>query len=131
MKFGYNVKVSDHVENPRNVGTMAAGDDIGSAMAGNPASGIVKISIRVEGDVIVDARFLAHGCGHMIACASLATTLLIGRKVGEIQLGRDIELEQALEIAPIKQYCALVVHDAIAAAAKNYMSRPGALPLHI
>ncbi|NLY87083.1 MAG: iron-sulfur cluster assembly scaffold protein, partial [Clostridiales bacterium] len=73
----YTDKVMDHFENPRNVGVIEDADGIGEV--GNPVCGdIMKMYIKVDGDVITDVKFKTFGCGSAIASSSMATELLKG-----------------------------------------------------
>jgi len=57
----YSEKVMDHFKNPRNVGEIPDADGIGNV--GNPVCGdIMRLYIKVENDVIVDAKFKTFGC---------------------------------------------------------------------
>src|SRR5262245_50235982 len=63
--MAYSEKVIDHYENPRNVGSLDKNDeDVGTGIVGAPACGdVMKLQIRVQDGVIVDARFKTYGCG--------------------------------------------------------------------
>jgi nitrogen fixation NifU-like protein len=62
----YTEKVMDHFTNPRNVGEIQDADGVG--MVGNPICGdVMKLTIKVEGDRIKDAKFKTFGCGAAIA----------------------------------------------------------------
>ena len=64
--MAYSEKVMDHFANPRNVGEME--DYSGVGEVGNPKCGdIMRMYIKVEGDVITDVSFMTFGCGAAIA----------------------------------------------------------------
>jgi NifU-like protein involved in Fe-S cluster formation len=57
----YSDKVMDHFTNPRNVGDIPDASGIGNV--GNPVCGdIMRMYIKVENNVIVDAKFKTFGC---------------------------------------------------------------------
>lgn len=57
----YSEKVMDHFMNPRNVGEIPDADGIGNV--GNPICGdVMRMYIKIENDVIVDAKFKTFGC---------------------------------------------------------------------
>lgn len=62
--MAYSKKVIEHYENPKNVGSFAKEEEhIGVGMVGAPACGdVLKLSIKVEDGVIVDAKFKTYGC---------------------------------------------------------------------
>jgi nitrogen fixation protein NifU and related proteins len=79
--MAYSQKVLDHYENPRNVGSFDKSDpNVGTGMVGAPACGdVMKLQIKVDNDVIIDAKFKTYGCGSAIAASSLVTEMLIGK----------------------------------------------------
>ena len=82
MQQGYDKKVLDHFEKPRNVGKLDAKlKNVGTGMVGAPACGdVMKLQIEVDEDgKIIDAKFKTFGCGSAIASSSLATEWLKGR----------------------------------------------------
>lgn len=57
----YSDKVMDHFLHPRNVGEIPDANGIGTA--GNPICGdVMKMFIKVENNIIVDAQFKTFGC---------------------------------------------------------------------
>ncbi|MBQ4629049.1 MAG: iron-sulfur cluster assembly scaffold protein, partial [Clostridia bacterium] len=62
----YNEKVMDHFANPRNVGEIENADGVGEV--GNVKCGdIMKIFLKIENGIIVDAKFKTFGCGAAVA----------------------------------------------------------------
>lgn len=91
----YSPQVIEHFERPRNVG------EIDGASAGaeveNPACGdIMRLSLRVEGERIAEARFRTQGCVTAIACGSVLTELISGRTVEEARRLRREQVVDAL-----------------------------------
>jgi len=73
----YSERVLDHFRNPRNGGKLANAS--AEAQATNPICGdILELSVRIEEERIVEARFLCRGCTTSIACASFLTERLTG-----------------------------------------------------
>ena len=78
----YSEKVMDHFRNPRNAGVIENADGIGEV--GNARCGdIMKIYLKIENDIITDAKFETFGCGSAIASSSMATELIKGKPVSE------------------------------------------------
>ena len=78
----YSDKVMDHFLNPRNVGEIPDASGIGSV--GNPICGdVMKMFIKVENGVIIDARFKTYGCGAAIATSSMVTEMVKGKSVDD------------------------------------------------
>ncbi|HOQ76236.1 MAG TPA: iron-sulfur cluster assembly scaffold protein, partial [Thermoclostridium sp.] len=71
----YSEKVMDHFMNPRNVGEIEDADGVGQV--GNAKCGdIMKMYLKIEDGVIVDAKFKTFGCGAAVATSSMATELI-------------------------------------------------------
>lgn len=76
----YSSELLDYFQNPRNVGEIADAD--ASAQLENPACGdVLKLTLKVSGEHIVDIRFKARGCVPAMACGSALTSLVKGKTV--------------------------------------------------
>ena len=123
--MAYSEKVLDHYENPRNVGKMDIGDPtVGTGMVGAPACGdVMKLQIKVEDDVITDAKFKTYGCGSAIASSSLLTEWVKGRTLQEAKDIKNTEIVEELNLPPVKIHCSVLAEDAIKSAIKDYMNK--------
>ena len=121
----YSGKVMDHFRNPRNVGEMENPDGIGEV--GNAKCGdIMRMYIKVENDIIVDAKFMTFGCGSAIATSSMATELIIGKPVEEALALSNKAVVEALEGLPAhKLHCSVLAEEAIKAAIEDYYKKQG------
>jgi nitrogen fixation NifU-like protein len=123
--MAYSEKVLDHYENPRNVGKMDMNDpSVGTGMVGAPACGdVMKLQIKIEEGVIVDAKFKTYGCGSAIASSSLLTEWVKGMTLetaGEI---KNTDLATELALPPVKIHCSVLAEDAIKSAIADYKSK--------
>ena len=123
--MAYSDKVIDHYENPRNVGSFAKDESgIGTGMVGAPACGdVMKLQIRVEDGVIVDAKFKTYGCGSAIASSSLVTEWVKGKTLDEAQSIKNSEIAEELALPPVKIHCSILAEDAIKAAVNDYRNK--------
>ena len=124
--MAYSDKVSDHYENPRNVGKLDEGDDnVGTGMVGAPACGdVMRLQIQVNDDgVIEDAKFKTYGCGSAIASSSLLTEWVKGKNLDEAASIKNTEIAQELSLPPVKIHCSVLAEDAIKAAVQNYRDK--------
>jgi nitrogen fixation NifU-like protein len=123
--MSYSSKVIDHFNNPRNMGSLPKNDkDVGTGLVGAPECGdVLKLQIRIDKDVIVDAKFRAFGCGSAIASSSLATEFLKGKTVQEAQTIRNTDIVQELNLPPVKIHCSVLAEDAIKAALADYQKK--------
>jgi nitrogen fixation NifU-like protein len=122
--MAYSEKVIDHYENPRNVGKMDINDTVGTGMVGAPACGdVMKLQIKVEDGVIVDAKFKTYGCGSAIASSSLVTEWLKGKTLEQAGTIKNSEIAEELALPPVKIHCSILAEDAIQAAVADYRKK--------
>jgi nitrogen fixation NifU-like protein len=121
----YSDKVLDHYENPRNVGKFDPSvDNIGTGMVGAPACGdVMKLQIKVESGIIVDAKFKTYGCGSAIASSSLLTEWVKGKTLDEASVIKNTQIANELALPPVKIHCSVLAEDAIKAAIVDYRSK--------
>jgi nitrogen fixation NifU-like protein len=119
----YSQLVLDHFLNPRNVGEVKDADGVGEV--GAAAFGdVMKISLKVRGDRIAEARFQTFGCGTAIAASSVTTELITGRTLEEAKKFSNQEVIDALGgLPPEKVHCSMLAEEAVRAALKNYWQR--------
>jgi nitrogen fixation NifU-like protein len=118
--FEYSEKVVEHYENPRNVGVLEDADGVG--VVGNPTCGdVMKLSIKVENDRIVDAKFKTFGCGAAIASSSMLTEMVKGKTLDEVMEITNKAVAEALDGLPkVKLHCSVLAEDALRAAIDDY-----------
>ncbi|MCQ2483121.1 MAG: Fe-S cluster assembly scaffold protein NifU [Clostridia bacterium] len=124
----YSEKVMDHFQNPRNVGEIEDANGVG--VVGNAKCGdIMKMYLKIEGDVIVDCKFKTFGCGSAIATSSMATELIKGKTIKEAMSLTNKAVAEALDgLPPIKMHCSLLAEQAVKAALKDYYDKNGGIP---
>nr|WP_317412754.1 Fe-S cluster assembly scaffold protein NifU [uncultured Solibaculum sp.] len=129
--MAYSEKVMDHFSNPRNVGEISDADGVGEV--GNPQCGdIMKMYIKVDGDVITDVKFKTFGCGAAIATSSMATELVKGKTIQEaLKLTNKAVMEALDGLPPVKVHCSVLAEQAIKSAISDYYTRKGIDPTPI
>lgn len=129
--MAYSEKVMDHFANPRNVGEIPDADGVGEV--GNSKCGdIMRMYIKVEGNVIVDCKFKTFGCGAAIATSSMATELIKGKTIDEaLKLTNKAVMEALDGLPPVKVHCSVLAEQAIKAALSDYYTRQGIDPTPI
>ena len=124
--MAYSEKVLDHMENPRNVGSMDKLDPaVGTGMVGAPACGdVMKLQLKINDDgIIEDAKFKTFGCGSAIASSSLITTLVKGKNITEAETLTNADIAVELCLPPVKIHCSVLAEDAVKAAIKDYREK--------
>ena len=92
-----------------------------SGMVGAPACGdVMKLDMKMNGDVIEDVKFKTYGCGSAIASSTLFVEMLKGKTIEEAQAIKDKDIAEALQLPPIKLHCSVLAEDAIRQAISNW-----------
>jgi NifU-like protein involved in Fe-S cluster formation len=116
----YTPTVLDHYRNPRNVGDIAGTPAV--AQVGDPAHGdVLRLTLRIEGGRIVEARFRSFGCTAAIAAGSMATVMVAGRSVGDAERLTNDDVARALGGLPeAKMHCSVLAEQAIREAVRRW-----------
>lgn len=122
----YNETVMDHFMNPRNLGDIESADavgEVGAAACGD----IMKISLKIDENTrtITDARFKTFGCGSAIAASSMATELIKGRTIDELErcFSNDDIVTALGGLPPVKIHCSVLAEAALKAALDDYKKK--------
>jgi nitrogen fixation protein NifU and related proteins len=116
----FNEIVLEHFRNPHNAGEFADANAI--AEVTNPVCGdILRLSARVEGDRVVEARFKAQGCVAAIAASSVLTDLLTGRSADQARAITAELISRSLGgLPPASFHSAQLCVDAVAALLRKF-----------
>lgn len=119
----YSEKVIEHFRNPRNVGEIEKPDGVGTV--GNPVCGdVMKITIRVEEDRLVDIKFMTLGCGAAVATSSMVTEMAKDKHICDaLQISRDAVAEALGGLPAAKMHCSNLAADGLKAAIGDYLSK--------
>ncbi len=119
----YNEKVMEAFRNPKNVGEVENPSGVGRV--GNASCGdIMEISLKIEDDVITDAKFKTFGCAAAIASSSVATTMIIGKTVDDALKLTNADVVEELEgLPPQKIHCSVLASEAIKKAIEDWRSK--------
>ncbi|MFH1577753.1 MAG: Fe-S cluster assembly scaffold protein NifU [Candidatus Omnitrophota bacterium] len=119
----YSDKVMEHFRNPKNVGEIKDADGIGHV--GNPVCGdIMELYIKVENNIIVDAKFKTFGCGAAIATSSMVTELVKGKTVeGALKISNRAVAEALGGLPKVKMHCSLLAEEALRSAINDYLEK--------
>ena len=120
--MAYSDKVLEHFTHPRNMGSFTKDElGVGTGMVGAPECGdVMKLQIKVQDNLIMDAKWKTFGCGSAIASSSLATEWLRGKTIQEAQTIKNTDIVQELNLPPVKIHCSVLAEDAIKAAISDY-----------
>ncbi|MCL2216421.1 MAG: Fe-S cluster assembly scaffold protein NifU [Defluviitaleaceae bacterium] len=121
----YSEKVIDHFMNPRNVGEIEDASGVGTV--GNASCGdIMRVFLKIENDIIIDAKFKTFGCGAAVATSSIATELVKGKTVTEALTITNKAVTEALDGLPApKRHCSVLAEEALHSALWDYAQKNG------
>lgn len=118
--WDYTEEVMEHYRNPKNVGKIDNADAVGEA--GSLTCGdALKIYLKIENDIVTDAKFQTFGCGSAVASSSILTEMIIGKPLDEVRkiTNKDIA-DQLGGLPPEKMHCSVMGHEALENALKGY-----------
>ena len=118
----YSKKMIEYFRHPRNVGTLENADGVGKAT--NEKTVFIELTIRVEDETIVEAKFKTLGCGAAIAASSMVTELITGKTLTEALDITNTDIVDALDGLPDeKLHCSLLAEEAIKAAVEDFRNK--------
>ena len=129
--MAYSQKVVDRFESVLNepekhaVGRFDPTDpNVATGMTGAPACGdVMRLQLKLNGDIIEDVKFKTYGCGSAIASSTLFVDMLKGKTVEEAKQIKDKDIAEALELPPIKLHCSVLAEESIRKAIKNWETK--------
>lgn len=105
----YKENILDHFRNPRNFGELKSCEVCHSEF--NPTCGdMVKIFVKLDGGVIVDAKFNGKGCAVSMASASMLTEKIKGKKLEEVKKMDEEQIHEMMRInlGPVRMKCGIL-----------------------
>ncbi len=122
----YSDLVMEHFQNPRNAGELA--DPDGEATTSNPVCGDrMRVMIHVRDGRVSDVRWQTRGCPPAIATSSLASEMVQGWPLQQIEtLTRDAIAAAIGGLPKDKVHCSVLAADALRAAVLDYRRRQAA-----
>lgn len=101
----YNTKIMQIFANPKNIGVVKSANGVGEYK--NAENGeTIKLSVKVEDGVILDAKFKVFGNALLIAMGSIVTELIKKMNIEDlVEINQETILEKVGEIPLTKLYC--------------------------
>lgn len=102
---------------------------VSNALALHNCGDVMRMYIKVENDIIVDAKFKTFGCGAAISTSSMVTEMVKGKSIGEALKISNKAVAEALGGLPaIKLHCSVLAEQALRAALADYYKKIGKDP---
>lgn len=109
----YKEIILDHYRNPLNLGKIKDGIQVEevNALCGDK----IKIWLKVNRNIIIDAKFEGSGCAISVAATDILMDMIKGKKVVDVQQmsGAEIEKEMGIELTSVRKRCAYIGLEAI------------------
>ena len=121
----YHTKIIDHFENPRNIGSLNKYDNnVGIGLVGAPACGdVMKLSIKIKDNIIIDSKFKTFGCGSAIASSSYLTDHIKNMHIDDAYKISNKTIAEELKLPPVKLHCSMLAQDAVQSAIEDYINK--------
>lgn len=109
-----------------NLGVEGSHSYVSEAATLHNCGDIMELYIKVENDIITDAKFKTFGCGAAIATSSMVTELVKGKTVKEaLEVSNRAVAEALGGLPPIKMHCSVLAESALKSAIEDYLKRSG------
>ncbi|MDD5565802.1 MAG: Fe-S cluster assembly scaffold protein NifU [Candidatus Omnitrophica bacterium] len=120
---GYSNKLMEYFLHPRNVGEIE--NPSGKGRVGNVVCGdIMELYIKVENNIITDAKFKTLGCGAAIATSSIVTEMVKGKTRDEaLKVSNKAVVEALGGLPQHKLHCSVLAEQALKAAIEDYKTK--------
>ena len=126
--MAYSKKVvqrfEDVLKNPEKhaVGRFDPKDpNVATGLVGAPSCGdVMKLDLKMNGDLIEDVKFKTYGCGSAIASSTMFVEMLKGRTIEQAKQIKDKDIAEALELPAIKLHCSVLAEEGIKRAIENW-----------
>ena len=126
--MAYSNKVIDRFESvlkdpkKHTVGRFDSKDpNVATGLVGAPACGdVMKLDLKMNGDVIEDVKFKTYGCGSAIASSTMFVEMLKGKTIEQAKEIKDKDIADALELPKIKLHCSVLAEEGIKRAIEDW-----------
>lgn len=112
-----------------NLDVEGAHSYVSNALTLHNCGDVMKMFIKVENNVIVDAKFKTYGCGAAIATSSMVTEMVKGKTVEEaLEISNKAVAEALGGLPSLKMHCSVLAEHALRAALADYYKKIGKDP---
>jgi len=84
----------------------------------------MEMYIKVDNDVIADAKFKTFGCAAAVATSSMITEMVIDKSIDEaLKITNRMVVEALDGLPPVKVHCSVLGEDALRGAINDYLKK--------
>ena len=109
----YNEIILENFQNPKNVGRMSEPDafsEVTTSLCGDRT----QLYLKIEDNIIIDAKFKTFGCAVAISASSVMTQMIIQRSVeSALTIGADDIAREMGGLPAVKRHCSVLAADAL------------------
>lgn len=119
----YSEIVKELFKNPINMGYMENASSIG-IIENEVCSDIIKIYLKIDKDIIVDAKFEAKGCPPVIASCCIVTEVIKDMNIKQLKhIDRKFIIEKLEGLPKEKEHCVELVQKTLYRAIDDYKNK--------
>lgn len=125
MNPNYTEEVLKRFNEPKHCGEIKDFDGIGEA--GDPScNDMTRIYIKVEENIITDAKFKVIGCAAAISSSDMACEMLMGKSIEDaLKISGDDIINALGGLPEAKIHCSIMAEEALVRAVDDYRARNG------
>lgn len=119
----YNEKIINIFQHPKYVGEIRSASGIGKAVD-NELGDTAKVYLKVEDNIIIQAKAKTFGGVASIVCVDVAMGLIRNKTIEQaLEITTQDIINQIGELPANKQYCAMLAQDAVEDAVRDFRKR--------
>ena len=119
----YSEKVKKYFENPINMGYMENATSTG-IIENEVCSDIIKIYLKINKDIIIDAKFEVNGCPPIIASCCVVTEAIKDMNIEQvIHIDGPFIIKELDGLPKEKEHCAELVQKTLYRTIHNYKNK--------
>jgi len=123
------IKLSNYKGLVYNLDVEEAHSYVSNALTLHNCGDVMRMYIKVEDNIIADAKFKTFGCAAAIATSSMVTELVKGKTIEEaLEISNRAVAEALGGLPPIKLHCSVLAEQALRAALVDYYKKIGKDP---